>query len=225
MPVAEPFNLTPTPEVSANQQMAEAIAQRLRQSGRLHQYAIDVGFARGVAEVSGVVAGPAQHDEAIRLVGLVPGVERVIDHLEVAGVSGEGSLSPIRRVQGEAPPAQLPQPLPSAPAVPPPPAAAAPPGAPPEAVPSFQAPPPTPYDLNPPRMPPYAWPTYAPYNNYSRVCYPTAYPYNAFPFIGPSYPFPKVPLGWRTVQLQWEDGYWWFSKLASGWDWWRLRFY
>jgi hypothetical protein len=224
-PVVQPPNLAPTPVVSANQQLADTIALRLRQSGTLYHYAIDVGFAGGVAEVSGVVASPAQHDAALGLVRGVPGVERVIDRLEVAGVGGEAGASPIRRVQAEAPPGQLPQPLPGAPAVPPPPAAAAPPAAPPEAVPSFQAPPPTPYDLNPPRMPPYAWPTYAPYNNYSRVCYPTAYPYNAFPFIGPFYPFPKVPLGWRAVQLEWKDGYWWFSKLANGYDWWRLRFY
>jgi hypothetical protein len=82
-------------------------------------------------------------------------------------------------------------------------------------VPSFQAAAPAPYDLNPPRMPPYAWPTYAPYNNYSRVGYPSAYPYNAWPFIGPIYPFPKVPLGWRAVKLEWQDGYWWYSKLMT----------
>src|SRR5438093_777714 len=36
------------------------------------------------------------------------------------------------------------------------------------------------YDSTPPRMPPYAWPTYAPYNNFSRVGYPTEYPASAF---------------------------------------------
>ena len=79
-------------------------------------------------------------------------------------------------------------------------------------LPIFQAPAPSPYDLNPPRMPPYAWPTYAPYNNYSRVAYPLAYPYNAWPFIGPCYPFPKVPLGWRSVKLELDDGYWWYQQ-------------
>jgi hypothetical protein len=74
-------------------------------------------------------------------------------------------------------------------------------------------------------MPPYAWPTYAPYNNYSRVAYPEAYPMNAWPFIGPIHPFPKVPLGWRSVKLEWDDGYWWFSRTATKHDWWRLRFY
>ena len=84
---------------------------------------------------------------------------------------------------------------------------------------------PSPYDLIPPKMPPYAWPTYAPYNNYSRVAYPQAYPYEAFPFIGPLYPFPKVPLGWRSVKLEWDDGFWWYSKVACKYDWWRLRFW
>jgi hypothetical protein len=92
-----------------------------------------------------------------------------------------------------------------------------------EPTPVFQAAPP--YDLNPPKMPPYAWPSYAPYNNYSRVATPTLYPYNAWPFIGPCYPFPKVPLGWRSVKLQWQDGHWWYSRTATGHDWWRLRFW
>jgi hypothetical protein len=97
------------------------------------------------------------------------------------------------------------------------------PAAPPEAVPSFQAA--APYPLNHPKMPPYAWPTYAPYNNYSRVAYPDSYPYQAFPYIGPIYPFPKIPLGWREVKLQWEDGYWYFSKHATKWDWWKIRYW
>ena len=81
------------------------------------------------------------------------------------------------------------------------------------------------FDLNPPKMPPYAWPTYAPYNNFARVAYPEAYPYNAWPYIGPVYPFPKVPLGWRSVKLEWQDGYWWFSKVATKYDWWRLKYW
>jgi hypothetical protein len=80
-------------------------------------------------------------------------------------------------------------------------------------------------DTNSPPLPPYAWPTYAPYGNISRVGYPTAYPYNAFPFIGPYYPFPKVPLGWRTVQLKWEDGFWWYGKQSAPHDYWRVRFW
>ena len=76
-----------------------------------------------------------------------------------------------------------------------------------------------------PPLPPYAWPTYAPYNNYSRVAYPTLYKHDAFPFIGPVYPFPKIPLGWRAVTLQWMDGYWWYGRKATGHDWWRIRYW
>ncbi len=75
-----------------------------------------------------------------------------------------------------------------------------------------------------PAMPPYAWPTYAPYPNMSRVGYPTAYPYNAFPYIGPFYPFPKVPLGWRSVTMSWEDGHWWLGRKQSPQDYWKVKF-
>jgi len=79
--------------------------------------------------------------------------------------------------------------------------------------------------VQPPVMPPNAWPTYAPYNNYSRVAYPNLYPYEAFPFIGPMYPYPKVPLGWRSIKLTWQDGHWWYGKEATGHDWWRIRYW
>ncbi len=76
----------------------------------------------------------------------------------------------------------------------------------------------------PPNLPPYAWPTYAPYPNKSRVAYPTAHPYNAFPYIGPYYPFPKVPLGWRSATLSWEDGHWWMGRKSGPADYWRVKF-
>jgi hypothetical protein len=81
------------------------------------------------------------------------------------------------------------------------------------------------YALNPPTMPPYAWPTYAPYNNYSRVAYPNEYPYAAFPYIGPMYPFPKVPLGYRAIRLEWEDGHWWYGRVATHKDYWKVRYW
>jgi hypothetical protein len=83
----------------------------------------------------------------------------------------------------------------------------------------------SPYEAYQPNLPNYAWPTYAPYNNYSRVAYPEYYPYDAFPFIGPTHPFPKVPTGWRSVKLEWNDGFWYFSKLGTKHDYWRLRFW
>lgn len=212
---------------ASNQEMAESIAARLRQSGLLQHYDVEISFRAGAAELTGSVADAEQRDRVLCLVENVPGVRRVIDRLSVAGA--------IVPVQAGGVPQTLP-PVPGSNPMPPtaggtgvPPVRGT--GAPaagnaaPEATPIFQAPTAAPHHLNPPRMPPYAWPTYAPYNNYSRVAYPLAYPYNSFPFIGPVYPFPKVPLGWRSVRLEWDDGFWWFSKTATRWDWWKLRYY
>ena len=62
-----------------------------------------------------------------------------------------------------------------------------------------------------PGQPNYAWPSYAPYPNFSAVGYPTAYPWQAWPNIGPPYPYPEVPLDWRAVTLRWDDGIWWLD--------------
>lgn len=59
-----------------------------------------------------------------------------------------------------------------------------------------------------PNMPGYAWPSYAAQNNYSAVTYPKQYSPTAWPYIGPFYPYPQVPLGWRKVALEWDDGWW-----------------
>jgi hypothetical protein len=220
----EPVRLAPVPtDRPSNQKIADTIATTLRQSGQLRHYTVDISFQAGTADLSGVVADPTQRDEVLRIVQGVPGVERVRDRMTFAD-----SVRPVAASDEKpalaAPPDLNKLPLPDkeigAPPVPAPPSAG--PVAPP--VPIFQAPPGVPYGLNPPKMPPYAWPTYAPYNNFSRVACPTAYPYNAWPFIGPIYPFPKVPLGWRSVKLEFEDGYWWFSKTASKYDWWHLRY-
>ena len=58
-------------------------------------------------------------------------------------------------------------------------------------------------------MPNYAWPSYAAHPNYAALSYPKQYSASAWPFIGPFYPYPQVPLGWRRVSLEWDDG-WWF---------------
>ncbi len=57
-------------------------------------------------------------------------------------------------------------------------------------------------------MPDYAWPSYAAHPNYAAVTYPKQYSPNAWPYIGPFYPYPQVPLGWRKVTLEWDDGWW-----------------
>lgn len=60
-----------------------------------------------------------------------------------------------------------------------------------------------------PHMPNHAWPSNAAYPNYAAVTYPKQYSPTAWPYIGPFYPYPQVPLGWRKVSLEWDDG-WWF---------------
>ncbi len=59
-----------------------------------------------------------------------------------------------------------------------------------------------------PNLPGYAWPSYAAAPNYAGVSYPQQYSPQAWPYIGPFYPYPQVPLGWRKVSLEWDDGWW-----------------
>ena len=59
-----------------------------------------------------------------------------------------------------------------------------------------------------PNLPGYAWPGYAARSNFGAVSYPRQYSASAWPFIGPFYPYPQVPLGWRKVSLEWDDGFW-----------------
>ncbi|QDT02986.1 periplasmic protein [Rubripirellula lacrimiformis] len=65
-----------------------------------------------------------------------------------------------------------------------------------------------------PNLPNYAWPGYAAAPNYAAVTYPQQYSPSAWPYIGPFYPYPQVPLGWRKVSLEWDDG-WWFLDFTD----------
>jgi hypothetical protein len=65
-----------------------------------------------------------------------------------------------------------------------------------------------------PQMPGYAWPSYAASPNYAALTYPQQYSASAWPYIGPFYPYPQVPLGWRKVTLEWDDG-WWFLDFKD----------
>ena len=65
-----------------------------------------------------------------------------------------------------------------------------------------------------PSMPGYAWPSYAAYPNYAALSYPQQYSPTAWPYIGPFYPYPQVPLAWCKVSLEWDDG-WWFLDFSA----------
>ncbi len=215
---------TPQPALENNepQKLADAVASVLRASGHLRHYRLDVTVSGTDVELTGSVADQAQREEVLRLAQGVPGVVRVIDRLSLpaghAVVRVQAETVPTPKPGGD----RLPAPLPGPGAAPAPKSGAAGIG---EPVPTFRTPVPGYSALNPPQMPPYAWPTYAPYNNFSRVAAPKAYPYNAWPFIGPVYPFPKVPLGWRKVKLEWDDGYWWYGRVGNHYDWWKIRYW
>jgi hypothetical protein len=186
-----------------NQQLADAVAARLRATPAVTGANLSVTAQEGTVRVLGTVQTAAQKDRLLTEVRGTTGVILVQDGLEVRGTLGVV-------------PAQFPV-APIAPGNPPhnPIVEPAPLGVPGAITPDLSAPP----------LPPYAWPTYAPYNNVARVGYPEAYPYNAFPFIGPYYPFPKVPLGWRKVTLEWEDGHWYLGRNSAPHDYWRVRFW
>jgi hypothetical protein len=203
---------TTEPPLSDNQQLADDVKARLLESGVATGAMFSVSTQGGVVELAGWVASDKQREQVVKIVSQVPGVSKVKPALQAQPSVG------LVRVSAEEPGVSA-QEMPAMPTSHPHPS-----GLPTEPLPLATGSQPA-YDANGPHLPPYAWPTYAPYNNYSRVGYPTAYPYNAFPFIGPFYPFPKVPLGWRSVKLEWDDGHWYIGRLSTPHDYWRVKFW
>ncbi|MBA4187068.1 MAG: hypothetical protein C0467_03535 [Planctomycetaceae bacterium] len=196
----------PVAVANPNQMLADSVASRLRAINVAEGADVNISAQEGTVTLSGSAKDAAQRAGIIRAAQGVNGVILVRNGIRVAGE--------VVQVQEAAPVA----PLPLAPQ-------GGPGGGPivepvPLGVPGQFSP-----DMQAPNLPPHAWPTYAPYNNVSRVAYPTAYPYNAFPFIGPYYPFPKVPLGWRKVTLEWDDGHWYIGRNSAPQDYWRVKFW
>ena len=207
-----------------NETLAQAIARTVHESGQMSRYWVNVQNQDGVIDLFGEVSNEAQRDVVIWIARSAPGVVMVRDYLQL---HAENPVAQMQVLQPLPTPLPLPTPQPL-------------PGGMedkgikipdrldgqlPEPTPIFQMPTGPNPSMQPPPLPPYAWPTFAPYNNYSRVAYPLAYSYEQWPFIGPMYPFPRVPLGWRSVSLTWEDGHWWFHRNPTGADWWRIRYW
>jgi len=289
--VAAVAAVVPTLALAGNQEIAEQIAYRLRNSGQMNDYKIGVKYQNGTAWLHGRVASEEQMNTALRLVFQTPGVSRVVNELALASPeavetaaaenapqatpsssnplrdrsaapAGKKQLSLVKRLEaavlGETDPEQ-PQsaqkdnvasanrvPATYTPAAVEPVAAEEPQELPRQmAVPQRTRPAskmvrgttnvamtqraptnyangaplpmytaaanragvaPARYDQ--PCMPNYAWPSYAAYPNYAAVTYPKQYSPTAWPYIGPFYPYPQVPLGWRKVTLEWDDGWW-----------------
>ena len=225
-----------SPKVDA-QAVAEQIALAMHQTS-LRGNDITVRYQNGNALLTGSVASPNQVQQAAEIALSVPGVQSVDTQLAVLG--GPQGVSPalmaptrpgvpvavpvlpaglnqpvIDASQGQpgGPPIQVTMATQGAPSVPPAPPAYGHPGSgASHAV------------YNMPHLPPAAWPSYASYPNYAQVTYPKEYSASAWPYIGPFYPYPQIPLGWRKTQLEWDDGYWSLNfRPRTGRWWWFLN--
>jgi hypothetical protein len=202
---------------STNQLTADAVANSLRGSRGLETHRIEIQAQGGFVTLSGTLAHPGEKAEVLGRAQRVAGVRGVIDQLQV---SNDRTILPVQYqpavVNAGAPgnyvgPETIgPGPNGGGPIVgsstvsasvisdggPVPEGPAGMMGAVQAAMPGY---------------PNYAWPSYAPYPNFSAVGYPTVYPWQAWPNIGPFYPYPEVPLDWRAVTLRWDDGIWWLD--------------
>jgi len=77
--------IAPVLALAGNQEVAEQIAQSLRNSGRLNDYKISVKYQDGTAFLSGRVGSQEQANTALKLVYQAPGVTRVVNELVIAG--------------------------------------------------------------------------------------------------------------------------------------------
>ncbi len=208
-----------------NQMVADNIEQALVQNAALEEAdQIQVSVKDGVVTLDGVAASSEQRTRIENVVRRVPGVNSVNNRMNVGEIQQvsasilERSPAPYSPAVGQQAGVSILSDVPVSEAQPTP--AAADSSAP------VQYGTPLPMSSGPqyampdqygqqnavrydrPYMPNYAWPSYAAYPNYAQVCYPKQYSANAWPYIGPVYPYPQVPLGWREVTLKWHDGTW-----------------
>lgn len=172
----------------SNQQMAEQLARALGPAlASAHE--VEIRFKNGTAILQGSIGSPREKQMATQIAQRVPGVKAVDNRLQVQASAPQTSMiQPTNYMNYQAPnpgPGGAPMMSPQ-------------PGMGPVANNVY----------NSPHLPETAWPTYANYPNYAQVAYPSQYSASAFPYIGPFYPYPQVPLGWRQAQLEWDDGSW-----------------
>jgi osmotically-inducible protein OsmY len=228
-------------QTDSNAQIAQDVVARLRdqkETGELKDFTIDVNVVDGVVWLSGQVANQEQMQLALDQARYVNGVKTVVNDLKVKG-TGQFAMAALQ----QAAPAPLADPSGRAPALLSQPGAPNGTAVGPQMPLAFAQARPVNYQMpgacancpggvggpmpmsgaglgiaggayDHPTMPGYAWPSYAPYPNYGAVTYPRQYSAQAWPYIGPFYPYPQVPLGWRKVTLEWDDG-WWMLDFKS----------
>jgi len=225
--------LAPCWALAGDAELAQQIADSLKTSGRMHGYSIGVKAHDGIVTLNGKVRSQQQLRTALEIAGDVPGVEKIFNGLTVTG--GDASVRPANAQASDgrlAIGSQADYEAPVASAMP---YGGSGTGS---GVPlaiggvrmammqqgmpmqgeNVGTPIPTyaanngggiaPAHFDRPQMPGYAWPSYASSPNYAGVVYPRQYSATAWPFIGPFYPYPQVPLGWRKVSLEWRNGWW-----------------
>ncbi|MCA8987482.1 MAG: BON domain-containing protein [Planctomycetaceae bacterium] len=223
---AQPTGVSPIQQVAGvqapsnktqNQQVANQIAYALRDSG-VSGYDIEISFKDGVATLGGSVSNEEQRQYVHAVVSQVPEVRSINNQLStnappaVQTVAFQPGVDGGEAVPGAGGPGLgIPMPGPMM--------APSPMG--PGPVYGHPGPGPVNPVYNQPYLPDHAWPTYAAYPNYAGVTYPKQYSASAFPYIGPFYPYPQVPLGWRSSTLEWDDGQWQlkFSPRTDRWWW------
>jgi osmotically-inducible protein OsmY len=223
----------------SNQQVAQAIASQVVQAG-LGRKDLEIKFSDGAAQISGSLDNEQQCIAVCQMAASVPEVRRVKATLTAGGKRFDPAVLNQIQQTGYNPHLQAPYHPQMAQA-----GAMAPPhpqmmqaGA---MAPHPQGgPPPQPIHqagfgphghglhdhglYSSPNLPQHAWPSYAAYDNYAAVTYPSQYDASAWPYIGPFYPYPQVPLGWREASLSWKDGFWAleFEDRTDRW-WWFLN--
>ncbi|MEQ1824599.1 MAG: BON domain-containing protein [Pirellula sp.] len=229
MPIAMPephkFGMSTEPTISpADANITSEALSRLgsaQNAGKLKNFELDVSTVEGEVWTRGYVATNEQKQMVLGTIQRIPGVRKVIDDVTVTSSVRRASneiASPVPQspssmpvVGSGAPRAFAPSSLTNGSMMPMP--QGGPMAAPQAPVPMQGAPG---YGVGVPRydqpnMPSYAWPSYAAYPNSAAVTYPKQYSASAWPYIGPFYPYPQVPLGWRRVSLEWDDGLWYLD--------------
>jgi hypothetical protein len=231
--IATTILLAPLFAWAGNQEVADQIAKNLKKSGQMSDYQIAVKYQDGTACLRGRVSNPDQLNTAMKIAFRTRGVSRVVNELSIvpqdetdnqavmttayvprtsvpagaqAVTAQQLRMASTNRVNYAGAPIQMAQRGPVDPVM----TNAGPPRPLYTAAPAGAAP--VRYDQ--PCMPNYAWPSYAAYPNYAALTYPKQYSPSAWPYIGPFYPYPQVPLEWRKVTLEWDDG-WWFLDFKD----------
>ena len=213
------------PAGPGNQEKAMLIGRAL-EAGGLSGYDIEILFQNGQAVLRGTVATPQQVAVAGNIAQSVPGVQSVANQLRLGQPQGQPPAGARYAMAGYQAGPGAPMTPGVAPGIPGPggPAPSAGPGGPLGAPIPATGPVPAGPVYDNPNIPEYAWPTYAQHPNYAAVTYPSQYSASAWPYIGPFYPYPQVPLNWRKVSLEWSDGHWdlKFDSRTDRW-WWFLN--